>query len=526
MPTVIQLRFPGRRYHATPWGHHVNEGQVEWPPSPWRLLRALLATGFTKLHWPPETPPPAARRLVERLAALAPAYALPAVSTAHTRHYVEADQKKPLIFDTWAQVDDQVLEVQWDLDLREDERAVLVELAEHLGYLGRAESWTLASVVDAPTRAANCLPDRDGPPGPGFDALRVLGAAAPETYLDWRAARVAAIESRLAPEAGRKPSAAVRKKLAAALAPYPADLVAALCADTSTLKAQGWSAAPGSRELLYWRKGGGLSVRVSPKAHPARVPTVPFALLALSTASRGKGALPPLERAFPQGRLLHKALTAAVRGAGGEPRLSILLLGKAGSERALLDHQHAHLLPLDLDGDQRLDHVLVYAPMGLDAAAQQVLRATSRTWMKGGAGELTVALAGLGEAETLCRLPDPAGQALAAALGPPQGATHWVSDTPYVAPRMLKRRGRDSIEGQVQLECARRGLPEPSEVQLLAVSDEGVRRLRHFVLHDATHEPPWRARHALVLRFPLPIQGPLCLGYGAHYGLGRFRVLS
>jgi len=41
---LIELRFPAGRYHATPWGSHVNEGAVEWPPSPWRLLRALIAT--------------------------------------------------------------------------------------------------------------------------------------------------------------------------------------------------------------------------------------------------------------------------------------------------------------------------------------------------------------------------------------------------------------------------------------------------------------------------------------------------
>jgi CRISPR-associated protein Csb2 len=47
----FELRFPGGRYHATPWGTHVNEGQIEWPPSPWRLARALLAVGFTRLGW-------------------------------------------------------------------------------------------------------------------------------------------------------------------------------------------------------------------------------------------------------------------------------------------------------------------------------------------------------------------------------------------------------------------------------------------------------------------------------------------
>src|SRR6266481_5124917 len=43
MPVIIRLKFPGGQYHATPWGRHVNEGVPEWPPSPWRLLRALVA---------------------------------------------------------------------------------------------------------------------------------------------------------------------------------------------------------------------------------------------------------------------------------------------------------------------------------------------------------------------------------------------------------------------------------------------------------------------------------------------------
>ena len=38
---VIELTFPSGRYHATAWGHHVNEGVPEWPPSPYRLVRAL-----------------------------------------------------------------------------------------------------------------------------------------------------------------------------------------------------------------------------------------------------------------------------------------------------------------------------------------------------------------------------------------------------------------------------------------------------------------------------------------------------
>ena len=49
MPISVTIRFSAGRFHATPWGHHVNEGLPEWPPSPWRLLRALVATWKRKL---------------------------------------------------------------------------------------------------------------------------------------------------------------------------------------------------------------------------------------------------------------------------------------------------------------------------------------------------------------------------------------------------------------------------------------------------------------------------------------------
>ena len=105
MPNFV-FRFPAGRYHATPWGNHVNEGLVEWPPSPWRIVRALLATGFSKLGW--REPPEAARELVEALASVLPEYRLPPAIASHTRHFMPKDSKKPedrtKIFDAFARV--------------------------------------------------------------------------------------------------------------------------------------------------------------------------------------------------------------------------------------------------------------------------------------------------------------------------------------------------------------------------------------------------------------------------------------
>jgi CRISPR-associated protein Csb2 len=45
--TAIQIAFPWGRYYAHPWGlNPVRLREAEWPPSPWRLLRALASSWF------------------------------------------------------------------------------------------------------------------------------------------------------------------------------------------------------------------------------------------------------------------------------------------------------------------------------------------------------------------------------------------------------------------------------------------------------------------------------------------------
>src|SRR5438552_15250204 len=47
---LLQLTFPWGRYYAHPWGlNPARLREAEWPPSPWRLLRALVA-GWFRAH--------------------------------------------------------------------------------------------------------------------------------------------------------------------------------------------------------------------------------------------------------------------------------------------------------------------------------------------------------------------------------------------------------------------------------------------------------------------------------------------
>src|SRR5215207_6492593 len=89
MPVTLKLTFPAGRYHATLWGRHVNEGVPEWPPSPWRLLRALIATWKRKCA---DLGEEQVRRILEPLLA-PPQFQLPPARAAHTRHYMPLNER-------------------------------------------------------------------------------------------------------------------------------------------------------------------------------------------------------------------------------------------------------------------------------------------------------------------------------------------------------------------------------------------------------------------------------------------------
>src|SRR4051812_4852413 len=104
MPVTLKLTFPAGRYHATPWGRHVNEGVPEWPPSPWRLLRALIAVWRRTCT---ELPEEQVRRVLVPLLS-PPCFHLPASRVAHSRHYMPWEKKGPtdrtLVFDTFVAI--------------------------------------------------------------------------------------------------------------------------------------------------------------------------------------------------------------------------------------------------------------------------------------------------------------------------------------------------------------------------------------------------------------------------------------
>jgi CRISPR-associated protein Csb2 len=96
----------------------------------------------------------------------------------------------------------------------------------------------------------------------------------------------------------------------------------------------------------------------------------------------------------------------------------------------------------------------------------------------------------------------------------------WTSLTPIVLPRHPKRRGANTLDGQILSELSSRDLPS-AKVEVL-LWDTETNKLRHYVRvrrHPAP-QPPTDAGFVVRLTFERPVPGPLALGYASHYGLG------
>ncbi|MBX3423214.1 MAG: type I-U CRISPR-associated protein Cas5/Cas6 [Pirellulaceae bacterium] len=528
---AIKVSFPAGRYHATPWGHHVNEGQIEWPPSPWRLLRALVACGFATQHW--REIPEAGRSLICKLADVLPSYRLPSASAAHSRHYMpvgtldKGREKTTLVFDTWANIGDDDLVIHWDCSLTEDERSLFGKLVDCLGYLGRSESWIEAEVLDdnfIDSIQFTAVPHEHGQQrGRGWEQITTIAPLPNNDYTAWREPIVENLLREFPLPAGKKkPTEKLLKDRAKTVQPYPLDILECLQKDTAWWKQQRWSQPPGSQKVVYWRRSDALEVGVPYRMKTPAVRPVTTMLLAITSPSGNKSALPAVARTLPQAELLHRALVGLV-GKGSKvdcPELT----GKDKLGQPLSGtHSHAHILPVDLDCDGHLDHVVIHAPVGLGDLAQQAIRSMRRTWTKGGVGDMQLALVGCGDLDSMRLIPEPLLDQITNILGPPGGSTTWVSLTPFVPPRFQKKQGKNSLPGQVNAELQSRGLPEAAHIEVLPW-DSNTLPLRHFVRCRIGNPPPTDVGYPLQIRFSEPVvpMRPIALGYASHFGLGLF----
>jgi CRISPR-associated protein Csb2 len=159
--STVQLTFPWGRYYAHPWGINPTRlREPEWPPSPWRLLRGLVAAWF-RAH-PGQVPSAECVALVEMLGRELPEIGTSKVSFGQTVHWqpnfvggdkTEASYKNTRHENHFAAVAGPVLFRWQTVTLTPEQRRLLELLLAELAYFGRAESLCHAELCESePTR--------------------------------------------------------------------------------------------------------------------------------------------------------------------------------------------------------------------------------------------------------------------------------------------------------------------------------------------------------------------------------------
>jgi CRISPR-associated protein Csb2 len=500
---TLEFRFPAGRYHATPWDRHVNEGEIDWPPSPWRLVRALQAVWLSRAQ--EDIPQATATRLVETLAGHLPSYQLPPASSGHTRHFMSLyrtalDGKTNKVFDTFASVSrEEPLVVTWpDLLLDPELEGALDLLLERLTWLGRSESWVTARRIEDILRRTDVRPAKDRSPGPGEELVRLLCPRSPQDYHEWA-------DSLPRPK-GKKPPLA------------PETLFEALTLETEDLRKAGWNQPPGGRWVEYLRPLDRLDgARRTSRQNRSRTDPPRVARFALAS-----NVLPDLTETLRVGETIHKEF---VRLSDGHPTFT----GRNPDGSRREGHQHAHFLGETGPRDGQVRYLTLWAPEGLDEPALRALGQVGRVFGIG-SDPIHVVLLGTGQ-------PEDFSDSRTTAAGTPilASGTVWQSLTPFVPTRHPRARGTrrfengllvGSPEHDLRRLLALSGLPEPTEVTPLKECRFQGRTLpwARFRTQRLTGEGLRSNQPALGWRlvFPTPVQGPICLGYGSHFGLGLF----
>ena len=484
MPIMIKLQFPAGRYHATPWGRHVNEGVVEWPPSPWRLLRALVAV------WKRTCSDVSEVHIKRILAAMTspPAFKLPPHRIAHTRHYMPWEKKGPadraLIFDTFVSISrNEPLYIGWpDAELSSEDQTVLSRLLNNLGSLGRAESWTHAEMSHDPVEFDLTVADNAEPDPVGVFCPDPATVFADEYYPTHDAGKIA------------------KGKV------NPADYLFDcprwhLCLDTESIHAKRWSTVPGSRWVNYKRPTENArpnSRRPTSIQNKSPVTVVRFLI-------DGK-VLPRTIDTLPFAEAFRRTLFGRLKMRG---IISRTLSGHDANGQPLQGHQHAFYLPTSSAEDRaHLSHITVYAPASLNDLELSALQ--SLRMMRTGSGEQLK--------EFQLRI---VGVGVPADFNQPMFAKSrvWVSTTPFVCPRFPKptQNAADVARDLI----AKLGIGALIQIHADREPINGL-PLREYRRTRTAHNEPNRPFARLKLIFGVKITGPLVLGYAGHFGLGQF----
>ncbi len=508
MSLVLEQTFPLGRFHATRWNQNpFEDAHGEWPPSPWRLLRALTARWFQYVRETDDRAEETRNGLLTRLARELPGFVLPEATWRGTaiRQYHPLGleerykyRKVPgggsvldysfkqvgttLVQDHYRAVPPQqpILWVWEETELSSAESALLGQLLRRVLYFGRAESYCRFRLLDGEPVAPNCR--LSAAAGTGNPVL----AAIPGTDLNF--------ESLLA------------------------------ITDSGTLKSRRIPAGTAWFYATIPPRPAIRPIRPARRRHPDDICVLQFAV--------GGRVYPPAAHWVKlTERFRDRVIRERCRQLTGEPdaryadlnpaqRDDLRLLRGIDGDGGRVDGRETTFFALTPDTQGFPTRLVCWRALPFTddeidaflAAAEYPLR-----W-EYGSDDWQVRVVPLPFS-----VPRPTEY-----WGPGRG---WKSVTPFVLPagrRRVRGNGRPRA-GETPEACLRKlvmrfGLPEP-QVELLTPEPVGMtihetpdERGRRSGERGTRMRPGYRFR----LFFSEPVAGPICVGHSCHFGLGLF----
>jgi len=531
MSLAISIRFLTGRAHLHPWSTHHSEGRVEWPPSHWRLLRALVAVagrGLTSLPYPdfiadPGPKPKSTKknpnpvwpradysslpdgwhgeeradeiplsRLSQLLHLLSPPPTiwLPKTSGGHTRQYFPIHEGGMVkntgstVFDTFAVIrKDQPLLFHWpSLQLDQQPHADLKLLLDRMTYFGRAESWCRAE-------AHTCALE-----GIKMDGMNSIVSG--QTHWD-----CVCLEDRnhKQPSGKEYRDYLLERRLAAAqeiqdevidLLPRTKQSDGKTRKDNESFRSILRSESS-DRSLLrcLLRESGqdikdGLerpigtrwvhyavprAVYEIPRPRPQPRPRASATVDLVRYALNTATTHRPVLPPLTDTLLVADKFRSAAMAVCGEPGRA--LSGHEDDGSPCKDHQHAFWWPFDEDDDGFIDHIMIWAPRGFEQREVDALRRLTRLRQRGGRPDLLVSPTYVGQASEY-----PAWRE-----AEKNRVTTFVSATPYFCPLHLSH----GVAGSGRLRPIKRVIREGLHRQGIS---EAIEEISEIVFDYAPEE--------------------------------------
>lgn len=465
---TLGFHFDAGRYHATKWATSASEGQIDWPPSPWRILRAIVSSWKT---YHDDIPDDAMSPIIRAMCSEAPKFRLPPASQSHTRHYVpvishdgKSLTKTEKMIDAFLVIGgNETLYVMWSCEISEEQKSTLQAIVQDLRYLGRAESWCHAFVADERIEP-NCAP---------LGSDDVVGDA----------------------------------QITDIMCPRHDATLENICVRVQDLHYKNTPYPPKTTMINYV---------IQPHAKiGTRAATSYLAQDATVVRFRITGSVKPkITEVVAVGDAFKRVAMAKYRRQNPDVEMSGTLSGRNPDRSVKKDnHSHAFFLPTAEDNSRVLDHITVVSKEPFTDKEIQALGAVKKVWRD----------------KMFCTVYMDKGKTDswdAAILG---SARKWESITPYVPNRHPKFRGTgsdrkkvDSPEDQIVRELKNRGFPSIKNVSVRG-SDA---RVSGFLPVEFRR---WRKSGlaafgacSATIEFNESVRGPLSLGHSSHFGLGMF----